>query len=911
MKIIKPNNLAVLQRCYSNGEADLMALTGVILVPFGSRSAPLSEPALWRFMSEHLGKNAALDAGMPKTAGEFLVSGHCYAPDGAPVSSMVVHIAVGDREKSLSVTGDRHWTRTRDGWVASKPAPFISLELSYANAFGGAGFAHNPLGKGMPPQANDEPHPLPNILAPSSTAIRIDDRHEPVGFGPIDMTWPQRFGKVGTYDEHWRQTRFPGFAEDMDWSIFNTAPEDQWLREFLRGDESVRIDGMHPSEPRQRTELPGLAARCFITEQVDRNSAFREVPMHAETVWLFPNVSHMAIVFRGVTAIASDDASSVLHLVAGLEALDEFKQADHYQTVLAQRLDKRRGAVYSLDDAPLLPTSLKDALPLEALSKSSNIPIAQGFKDAFMRRKAEKELERAKQKLAAQREQILAVAREFGLPPPDFTVLDNAMATTLPAPTPTPRFDELPHLLDETERLATQAKADAIAKKEEAERTMRAVCAQNGLDYNGMTQGKAPQRFKASDILKKLKEAETEMKAFGMGNPLGAMSTSDPGLVQRLEQAEQAALAAYRRSAQYFPAATTAENTQNLRDQIVAGLAKGESFAGADLTGVDLSGLDLSRAEFSDALMESARLTNSKLRGACMRGTLLAHAVLDGADLDEADLTGANLGNASLIRVTARRANLSKVTLDMANLTKADLSDAQMADASLSSARLSGATLARVSASGLRFIDLFDVSPAHETQDTGTFEDLPGMDLRGIDLSGADLKDTLFFNARLDGAHLSGADLSKATMLGGSAERADFTSARLEGFRAVGGARLLSADFSGANLRRANLRETEMDRVNLSGACLEGADVSGASLRQAVLIDADAVGMRAVATDFSQARMKRIDLRNAVLQKARLDGADISDSNLYGADLLKVHHDPNTVLDGANLARTTLKANPS
>lgn len=909
MKAIKPLNLAVLHRPYSDGQNDVLAVAGIILMPFANASQPVPEPALWKFVSTQLGTNATLDAAMPKMSGEFVMTGRCHAPGSTPVTLMPVRVKVGELEKTLTVAGDRHWTRVRDDWNMSEPVPFTELELSYTNAFGGAGFARNPLGKGMPPGQEGEPCPLPNVFASSMPVVSVEDRPEPAGFAPIDMAWPQRFEKAGTYDEQWRQTRFPGFAADMDWRIFNTAPPDQWLPGFLRGDEPVEIDGMHPLDPNQRTALPGYAARCFITEHTSGQQVFREVPMRAETLWLFPNAEHMALIFRGTVAIASDDASSVLHLVAGLEALNAPKPVEHYQAVLAQRLDKRRGAVHALNDAPLLPECLKDASPLSSIAETSATRQPQGFMEANQRRNAERELERAKQQLTAQRAQLLETARQFQLPPPDLSTIDKALAQTLPPEMPAPRLDQLPQVLDEADREIAQARADALVKKAEAERSMRSLCDEQGLDYDALSRPKAPPLFKAADVLEKLRTADAAMKTFGGSNPDIARMLADPELRQRLDQAEQSALDTYRRSAQHFRASGAGAQSLALREQVVAGLARGASFAGQDLTAADLSGLDLSNADFSEALMESVQLTDARLTGARLNGALLAHAALGGADLSKADLSGANFGKASMVGIRAQGANFSRAILDEADLTGADLSDAQLAGASLASARLNGATFARVSAPKLKFIDMFGSPDGMGAEGAPSLEDLPGMDLRGLDFSGADLEGALFLNTRLDGACLSGARLAGATLLGGSAEGTDFSGADLTGLRVVRGSRLDGANFAGADLRRANLRGIAMDRVNLAGARLEEADLSDASLQQAVLTEADAAGLRAVKADFSEARMERIDLRGAVLQKAQFAGADVRDSNLYMADLVKVRGDAQTLFDGANLGRTTLKGN--
>lgn len=59
---------------------------------------------------------------------------------------------------------------------------------------------------------------------------------------------------------------FPGFANDIDWRLFNMADSDQQFpqRDTLPPQAAYRIWNMHPSEPMQQGHLPPWRARCFI-----------------------------------------------------------------------------------------------------------------------------------------------------------------------------------------------------------------------------------------------------------------------------------------------------------------------------------------------------------------------------------------------------------------------------------------------------------------------------------------------------------------------------------------------------------------------------------------------------------------------------------------------------------------------
>ncbi|MBN1550035.1 DUF2169 domain-containing protein, partial [bacterium] len=101
---------------------------------------------------------------LPKTEGtDIILLGKAYAPGGEPVSAMEVIIEIGKFRRCLHVLGDRYWHSKKK---ISAPEPFISVPLTYSQAFGGKAAIEiadgsyvdvsdprNPDGKGFDPEA--------------------------------------------------------------------------------------------------------------------------------------------------------------------------------------------------------------------------------------------------------------------------------------------------------------------------------------------------------------------------------------------------------------------------------------------------------------------------------------------------------------------------------------------------------------------------------------------------------------------------------------------------------------------------------------------------------------------------------------------------------------------------------------
>lgn len=881
MKVIKPQGLGALNRVFENGDDTWLALTALVF--FATDDARLlSEAALWTFAPGELGRDAVLDAAMPKSRGEVLVCAKAY-PRTPPQAACTVRVKMGSVDKSLLVVGDRAWR----GDAMTAPQPFTEMPLTWERAFGGAGFAPNPLGRGVAPVRAGEAlhHALPNVEHPQQRIKSPADRPAPAGFGPLDFSWPQRFSKAGTYDARWLRERYPGFAEDIDWTLFNAAPDDQWIDGFFTGDETFTVENLHPAKPVLEGRLPGVRARAFATVRLtdaegNRRTELREVPMRADTVWLFPHAERGIVLFRGVVKIADDDADDVLHLVMACERLeDPPRPFSHYETVLAQRLDREKSHLYALRDDDLMPvpregegrSDPRDRSDMEALL------AREGLMQKNIRRRAERELEESRARVIA-----------AGLDPAKAGIPD-----ALPPPMPPPDPAAAATLVQTAMEEADRARKLADEQRVEAQRKFAAVCEEHGLDPDEVRrrndESGGPPKFTAEGQLERLRAMLAQAKAANVAAPTLEAQLADARFADKLREAEEKLRALYVRVAHHQQSVPRLDgrDSRACRERLLAAVTARAPVARMDLTGASLGALSLAGADLRGVWMERVDLTGADLTGADLTDAVLTRATLTGAKLAGATLTGANLGHADLTDAALDRATLTRATLWGANLTRAKLTRATLTGADLMQAvfgdtDLSGATMRQA---------LFIKT-----------------DLRGARFVESDLAQAMFIEANLDGADLTGATLAGAVFLQTTGRKAVLRGARATNLRCVHESDFEGAIFHGATLDVANFRGTKLAGAEFSEASLKGADLSECDLRGARFYRAVAVDARFVRSDLTDAVLLSANLANTLLQKARMKGADLRGANLFGADMARFVGDARTDLTDANLTRVRFLA---
>ena len=254
------------------------------------------------------GLRYASDFALFKPSADVLLAGSAYAPSGQPLPVMPVTLGVGAWRKQIAVIGDRRWS----GWRTTDPVPFTRMPLRWELAFGGPDFAENPVGRGHHGDL------LPNLERSGDLVTTKRSRPIPACFCPVAQTWDERKRKVGTYRRDYVATRWPAFAEDFDWGWFNAAPLDQQVPGYLRGDEPILLENLHPQHPRVECRLPGMRPRLFVASH---DGVAEEVTLVCDTLWLDADALVAVVVWRGLRQVADETLSDVAAIYLVEESL--------------------------------------------------------------------------------------------------------------------------------------------------------------------------------------------------------------------------------------------------------------------------------------------------------------------------------------------------------------------------------------------------------------------------------------------------------------------------------------------------------------------------------------------------------------------------------------------------------------
>jgi len=867
MKTVKPLRLSVLTRPFLRGGAQRLAVTTLCMVSMDDTPVLTPEPDFWKLLSEELGPATAIDMGLPKARAEMLATGFAHTAHQAEKSMCGVRLQLGGLSKDLAVFGDRYWV----GGRATAPQPFEAMRVDWTRAYGGPGFADNPLGRGHGfEQVNGhEVQRLPNVEDPARRVHRPEDQPEPAGFGPLDIAWPRRMRLIGTqYDEHWRNHLFPGFARDMDWQLFNAAPPDQRFADAaeIAPGTPYAVWNMHPGVAIQRGRLPDWRALAFVVRR-SAPEPLEEVAQRLTTAWFFPHLERIALVFHGETAIAQDDASDVTHVMPAIEQADAPRGIAHYATVLRQRCDPDTGALYMFRDDELVPAA--------AIGPWLDQPEA--VESALTRNMRE----RGNQA----REELKQLALDAGHKARHFR------ERPLPAPfRRMPTMHELPEFVAQADAYARAQREKGAVERERLQREADANAKESmkvGFDTGklvreyGRTEVKGPPRVDGAAVMRGF----TGIAAATGTAPLPPAQVET--MRKTMEAGERGLVALYRGTAQHQSPIDPLpdERLRALRERASAVLAGDRDFTGMDLTGADLRGLDLRGACFRRALLESA-----DLRGvAC-----------DGADFSEAVLVRAQLTGARLHRAVLRETNLGAIACERVDFSQADLEGLKLEKARLSGCSFEGARLDHLQAldSHLRHCNFDDAAFGYA----------------GF-LSDARIEDCSFRRARLYKTAFLTCRVARLDFTGASFEACAWThvvcddgmvfaGALLRTTCFAGNTSLRNANFEGATLVQCSLREVPMAGARLARATLDTCDFSACNLSAADLTDVQAPESLFIRADLSRASLRGANLMTANFNKALLPSADLREANLFRADMSQIRIDHVTHTQGAYIEQT-------
>lgn len=916
MKVYKPRRLSVMTRPLEEPPHFHLVVTSFLMIDVDSPDDPLLDQALWPFAAEQLG-GRPLDVGVAKPRGEVLVVGDAIAPGGRPVESMEVALRLGAIGKRLRVFGERYWTVDPASLepAITRPQPFERMPLDRSRAFGGPDYALNPGGKGHGARealARGEVAALPNLEGAARLIRSPDEQPEPVGLGPLDASLPQRRQRLGTFDRTWAQERHPGHPLDTDWSFYNEAPPDQWLRGPLVGDETFTVVGMDPQGKGVFGRLPGLKTRCFLTRR-DEPRSLAELESRLDTLWLFPNHRKAVLVFRAVTHCLDEDASDVDVLMVACERLaDSPRPQSYYAEVVARRSDPETALVSLMQDSLLMPEIPEEVLAERRRRREAlRAEAVQAMRDKRMRR-----LERTLAKAGMegvydwsavepvpQVEETLATLPVF-LPEeletgdvdlselidwaqrlmPDASVLERMQADpdamrrdvfafhpgggSLP-PDVQEAVERRPAL--ETDREAQErrvAAASAVPGWEKIDAELDALLADLEGRLAGTEESRVSPHFPEALVPDSpLIDRERYVAAMEQRRET---AFDREAIVAKVKAAGLEGGKAFSDARRVSPQPLAPEKP--LSPEVAAHIGavilrrhrQGLELAGHDLAGADLAGADLSGADLSGALLECADLRNADLRGATLDGATLAGALLDGADLRGASLIKTNLSG-----LRARHADFGEAALEGAvPCVKGDFGGARFDGADLKQLQFIETPLHDSSFRGARLADLFFIKC-----DLGRacFRAVRGEQLGFVE---SFMEDVDFGETRL----------LRFCLMKSRAERARFDRARLEKFVAMGGLSLAESCFRNAEIEGGSLRDVDLRRADFSSSLLKVLDLSGvdataASFRNAVL---ERVLLGRARLDL--VRFDRAKLVECQLKRVSLNGASLAAARLYAVN---------------------------
>ena len=820
------------------------------------------------------------DFAVYKPRADALLVGSCHAPNGVPVKALKASFAVGARRKTLAVVGERFWRGRGPRLQASDPRPFTSLQLNYEQAFGGAGFDANPVGRGLGPVTlpnGNRAWPLPTVEDPARLIATSDDRPAPAGFGPLPETWPQRRDHMGSYDETWLTQRWPGFPKDFDWGHFNAAPKDQQLDGYLVGDEELSIENLHPTHPTYRCRLPGVRPRCFLNGQEEGQERFQEVALNLDTLWVDMEAEVLTLVWRGLAPAKTPDHEEYSHLYLASE-----RQQDAAASAEVHHL-----GLQSALAGNTVPTVVPLAEP------SSYTPDGEVPGTASAPEDVDPNLEKDPLDAALQRtlERVRDQLATAGVPTASLASLSaggdpSQLSADLAAHLGLDSAETEQHMAAAKKKLESDLSdlgldpslVDAMAvppEEEEGDADQDAAADMAALD-KALQQSKeslAKAGLPPGLIAKLTPDGDPEAFLREVSNHFGFDQTAAARFLAEGKARMKQELAAAGLDPATFDALEAEEEEEDeaatpagtpLWDRISEGHAAGQSFAGEDLSGGDFSGMALKGVDFS--------------------GAVLAGAIFKGARLIGANFTGANLAGADLSEAYLFGARLDEADLQEADLTGADLSAASLNSANLSKAKLIAASLIECNAVRTMFLEA-DLSEAR--LDRGRFDAAK------------------FDRARLDRLRARQASFRQASLVGARGESVAMAKSDLTGVQAGEGCRL-----GGSSLRQVKANgsiwgDSDLGGSDLSYATLKRADFTGGQLAEANLTAASARYAIFDKANLRTAVLKQADLMESRFERADLSQADLRGCNLYGAETWDAVLE-GTRLTGANLKMTKL-----
>ena len=761
-----------------------------------------------------LGLGYASDFVPFKPVADFSAIGTAYPPKRAE-AHFPVRMRVGDREQELKAFGPWKWQSAGMG-MTEKPGPSgppVPVPITYANAWGGLNYPLNPLGCG---REGERTHLLE---FPDAYITNRQFMSGPAVLAPMPPDSPLRQSKLGSYGKEWLEKRWPWLPADFDYSYFNAAHPKRWMEGYLRGDESLRFENMHPQHPVYESRLPGLRARCFVTQTTnwkvglkpeEAQTSFHEVPMVLDTVWVDMEQEKLVLIWRGSIPVRSLKFRDIENLMILTEPMEESslqgkrgvdaKGLNHYEAQMKSALFGDPTKVEETLDAGAPDEWEKNFQEASESLDQAEARILKAFEDSSGE---EKLLDDHLEQVATSNPEIAPQFREAvaksksSLIPPERSPAESAqvMLTQIKS---NPRIDDA---------LANSMTAE-ILEYEQLEKSLESF----NLERKAF-QAEIDQSF-----------PETKTSADFLMGPTNADDSLAPS--------------------------STSVNLERVQAEGLSGLyLEKMDFSGLDLSGVDFTGAILRGCQFRETRLHGTNFMGADLGDSDLTDADFSKAIMDHADLSECKVTGSIWKGAAIIATRFAELNLQGCDFTEVKGSHADFTGADITGASFSGASIPHSSFHNAIAEGCDFTDAI--------------------------LEGVDFEEAKAAGIRMEGADLTGFRGGEGTdFTGGCFRRAKAADSFWE--RSV----LTKADFSQAILSGTQFGESSLTEADFDRCDLRGADFQDALMERAILTRANMLRCSFDRADMTGAKMESSNLYESGFWDAILLGVTWKDANV-------------------------------
>jgi uncharacterized protein YjbI with pentapeptide repeats len=892
------------------------------------------------------------DRGLKKKRGTFAVHGSAFPLSAAHQAGMAVRVNIGALGKILHVQPPRQWRKGLLGWSPVANGALVPVPVDLAHAYGGTDSPDNPEGIGYTPMTDpEEGLALPQIESPTAPLRNPGEPAPVASFLPLLPQSRDRRVFMGTCDQAWTRQRAPFLPLDMDARWYDEVAQDQTQASYWTGSESWSVAGMHPRHDEVSGRLPGFRPRLFIERASTKPAAtpttvavkglVEEAYLELDTLWLFPDVERVLLLYRAQIQVQDIDGDDLAALAVGCERSADFeKKREQWIAELWPQLslpeadfDAPPGMspfeAEQVEQLAQLSVNLESDLavfmaehnkslalagaPLAFAEPAVSLEAVEAMQSslAALVPKLQVSLDRAHELFspgagaksvplnrligdlqtpadaAALREEIDAAAGPEDI---DAMVAECEAAMQQHVEEMARLLDREPHVLlaqaraadAPTDPVAAQAQIDALLSEMDVDTRVAEMEAVLDLyvEETAQAMGMSVQALMAeAKALDPLEKFKVLQSGSHLitGSEASVDSQSASALVKELEGLIDST------KAQLLEPLTSGTPAWTV-ELLLARHDAEEVFEGEHFEALDFSGAKLDRISLQNCLLQNCVFTGTRLSGADLSRSHFVDCDFSESELSNTCLDAAQFQRCSFDRVKAGNTSFNATYAQQCSAANADFTGVHALASHWVECSFAGATLPASKWTGARW---------------------RRCDLEGVNLSKAMLSKTQFQACLLNAIDLRGSDLNDASWSEVTGGGIDLSNASLQQWRLDQCCRLPAVRLDGADLSGASLQQAMLTDASLRNACLAGALISRCDLSGSDGYHADAQGADFTASDLSDARWLGANFMEARLRKVNLTGADLSGSNLHGVLTEGVKGD-GTRLDGALLTRCRL-----